>query len=62
MTDSLVLRNALLIDGTGAAPRPDATVVATAENPIDRIGLFEDGLKNVVMVIQGGAVVKDRLG
>ena len=39
-----------------------ADLIVTAENPIDHIGLFEDGLKNVVMVVQGGAVVKDRLG
>ncbi|MCU0564646.1 MAG: hypothetical protein MUE48_12015 [Desulfobacterales bacterium] len=29
MTAPLVLRNALLIDGTGAAPRPDAAVVVS---------------------------------
>ena len=43
MIDPLVLRNALLIDGTRTAPRPDATVGVKAENPIDHIGLFEDG-------------------
>ena len=39
-----------------------ADLIVTAENPIDRIGLFADGIKNVVLVIQGEAVVKDRLG
>ena len=37
MTDALVLRNALLIDGTGAPPKPDATVVV-AEGIIQDIG------------------------
>jgi imidazolonepropionase-like amidohydrolase len=37
MTDSLVLRNALLIDGTGAQPKPDATVVV-AGGIIQEIG------------------------
>jgi len=28
-----------------------ADLVATAENPLENIGLFEDGRKNVVMVV-----------
>lgn len=36
-----------------------ADMIVTAESPLDRISLFEDGLKNVRMVIQGGEIVKD---
>ena len=37
MSESIVIRNALLIDGTGAAPKPDATVVV-AEGAIKEMG------------------------
>jgi imidazolonepropionase-like amidohydrolase len=33
----------------------------TAQNPLEHISLFEDGFKNVVMVIKGGDVVKDMI-
>ena len=36
-----------------------ADLIATAENPLENIGLFEDGRKNVVMVVKGGVVFKD---
>ena len=36
-----------------------ADLVATAENPLENIGLFEDGRKNVVMVVKEGVVFKD---
>ena len=49
MTDSLVFRNALLIDGTGAPPKPDATVVV-AEGIIQDIG----GLKTQVAQRRSG--------
>jgi imidazolonepropionase-like amidohydrolase len=39
-----------------------ADLIVTAENPLDHISLFEDGIKNVVLVVQNGAIVKDRLG
>jgi imidazolonepropionase-like amidohydrolase len=58
--------NAALLNAAGRLARVEpgklADLIVTAENPIDHIGLFADGLKNVVLVIQGGVVVKDRLG
>jgi imidazolonepropionase-like amidohydrolase len=36
-----------------------ADLIATAENPLDHIGLFENGLKNVVLVVKEGAVFKE---
>ena len=37
-----------------------ADMIVTAENPLDHIALFEDGLRNVLMVLQGGEIVKDQ--
>ena len=39
-------------------PGKIADLIATAENPLDHIGLFEDGLKNVIMVVKHGGVYK----
>ena len=38
-----------------------ADMTVTAANPLDHIDLFEDGLRNVVLVVQGGSSVKDRM-
>ena len=39
-------------------PGKIADLIATAENPLDHIRLFEDGLKNVIMVVKHGGVYK----
>jgi imidazolonepropionase-like amidohydrolase len=43
------------------SPGKLADLIVTAQNPLEHISLFEDGLKNVVMVIKGGDVVKDMI-
>ena len=35
-----------------------ADLIVTAENPLENIGLFEDGRKNVLMVVKDGKMVK----
>jgi imidazolonepropionase-like amidohydrolase len=36
-----------------------ADLIVTADNPLEHIGLFEDGRKNVLMVVKDGVVCKD---
>ena len=36
-----------------------ADLIVTAANPLENIGLFEDGRKNVVLVVKEGLVFKD---
>jgi imidazolonepropionase-like amidohydrolase len=40
-------------------PGKIADLVATVENPLENIGLFEDGRKNVVMVVKDGVTFKE---
>ena len=39
-------------------PGKIADLIVTAENPLEHIGLFEDGRKNVILVVKDGDIYK----
>jgi hypothetical protein len=67
MTETIVFKNAFLIDGTGNEPTPDARVVVEGGkikdvvdgNPLEDIGLFENARERVLLVLKEGKIMKD---